>query len=308
MSEVKHRSGFVGLVGLPNAGKSTLMNKMMGTKLSIISAKPQTTRNRIMGLLNGDNHQIAIVDTPGIHKPRGRLHQSMVRTAQDVIPDMDLVCWVLDIRPSLLRIERKREVFSGGLAHIAGLVAKAQHSIVALNKIDGIPKPQLLPILQILSERIPNAELIPISAINGNGVSELMDLWINYLPEAPPMFPKETMTDVTERFLVSELIREKIFHLTNQEIPYSTAVEVEDFEEKDGRLQIFARIWVERDSQKGIIIGQRGQRLKAIGSRARQDIQKMLDAKVHLEIQVSLMQNWSDDPRRLRRLGFEVGK
>ncbi|MGC6507019.1 MAG: GTPase Era [Myxococcota bacterium] len=308
MTENQHRSGFVGLVGLPNAGKSTLMNQLMGMKLSIISPKPQTTRNRIMGVLNGEHHQLAVVDTPGIHRPRGRLHQAMVRTAQDVIPDMDLVCWVLDMRPSLTRLERNQPIMSGGLVHIVELLKKASKVIVALNKIDGISKPKLLPVIQALATELPNAELIPISARTGSGVTTLIDSWIKSMPHAPPLFSKETFTDVTERFLVSELIREKIFHLTNQEIPYSTAVEVQAFEEKDGRIEIFARIWVERDSQKGIIIGQGGQRLKEIGTRARRDIQKMLDSRVHLDLQVSLMQNWSDDPRRLRSLGFESGQ
>ena len=308
MTDTEHRSGFVGLVGLPNAGKSTLMNQLMGMKLSIISPKPQTTRNRIMGVLNGEHYQLAVVDTPGIHRPRGRLHQAMVRTAEDVIPDMDVVCWVLDLRPSLGRMERNQPMMTDGLKHIAKLLQSASKVIVALNKMDGVSKPKLLPILQALSEALPEAELIPISARTGAGVQTLIEAWIQGVPEAPALFSKETYTDVTERFLVSELIREKIFQLTNQEIPYSTAVEVEAFQETESRIEIFAKIWVERDSQKGIIIGQGGQRLKEIGTRARRDIQKMLDARVHLDLQVSLMQNWSDDPRRLRSLGFDSGQ
>lgn len=306
MTESNHKSGFVGLIGLPNAGKSTLMNQLMGMKLSIISPKPQTTRNRIMGIINDDKFQIAVVDTPGIHRPRGRLHQAMVRTAQEVIPDMDMVCWVLDIRPSLERQEKKLPLLTGGVLHIAELMKGARHSVIALNKIDGVSKPKLLPIIQTLSEIMPTADLLPVSAKTGAGIESLVNLWAENMPLNPPMFSKETLTDVTERFLVGELIREKIFHLTNQEIPYSTAVEVDGFEENEGRIQIFARIWVERDSQKGIIIGKGGQRLKEIGTRARKDIQRFLDSRVHLDLRVSLMENWSDDPRRLRRLGFDT--
>jgi GTPase len=300
-----HRSGFIGIIGLPNAGKSTLLNSAMRQKLSIISSKPQTTRNRVLGVLNLENAQAALMDTPGIHRPRGRLHRTMVKHAEEIIPDMDAICWVVDCIPLVESLERGKNVFSGGLRHIFGLVKDCEKVAIALNKVDKVKKPLLLPLLQDIQSQCPQAELVPICARKGDNVEALITVLTQMLPEAPPMFPKDQLTDVSERFLVGELVREKVFVLTNQEIPYSVAVEVEKFTEEENAIEIFARIWVERDSQKGIVIGKGGKLLKEVGVRARKDIELLLGVHVRLNLHVSVKGKWTDNPNRLRELGYE---
>ena len=301
-----HRSGFVGLIGLPNAGKSTLLNSALEQKISIVSSKPQTTRNRILGVLNADNLQVALVDTPGIHRPRGKMHNVMVQTAKDVIPDMDAICWVVDAAKLIhkKKVLEHDKLFSRGIKHIAGIVSKVDHLIIVLNKIDLIHKPLLLPMLQRFQSELPQAHLLPVSAKNQSGISQLLALFAKVLPEMPPMFPTEMVTDVSERFLVAERIREKVFRLTNQEVPYSVAVEVQAFKELKNKIEIYARIWVERDSQKGIIIGKGGSRLKEIGTQARQEIEQILGTRVYLDLIVSVRGQWTNNPNRLRELGF----
>ena len=299
------RCGSIGLIGLPNAGKSTLLNSALGQKLSIISSKPQTTRNRILGIYNAENVQIAMVDTPGIHTPKGRLHQIMVRSAQDVIDEVDCICWVVDGEKLLQAMAKGGEIWKGGIAHLADLVSKIPRLSIALNKVDCVNKTKLLPLIQILAQKLPNAEIVPISAKTADNVDALVKVWANMLPNMPPMFPPDQLTDVSERFLVSEIIREKVFILTNQEIPYSVAVQIEAFEEKDAIVEIHARIHVEKDSQKGIIIGKQGSKLKDIGTRARQEIEPWFEKKVLLHLFVSVRTKWTENPRDLKDLGFQ---
>ena len=299
-------SGFVGLFGLPNAGKSTLMNGALQVKLSIVSNKPQTTRNRILGVLNVPNLQVALVDTPGIHRARGRLHTTMVQAAKDTIGEVDAACWVVDASWLVKKdkVMPAEQIFSKGIKYMANLLEKEPNLVVVLNKIDLFPKQLLLPLMALFQERLPQAHLVPISAKTKDGLDVLFDVFKKVLPEGEPLYPDDVLTDQTERFLAAERIREKVFLLTNQEVPYSVAVEIQGFKETKKRTEIYARIWVEKESQKGIIIGKRGAKIKMIGTQARQDLQELFGRKIHLDLIVSVRDNWSTDPRRLRELGF----
>ena len=299
-------SGFVGLFGLPNAGKSTLMNGALQVKLSIVSNKPQTTRNRILGVLNVPNLQVALLDTPGIHRARGRMHSTMVQAAKDTIGDVDAACWVVDASWLVKKdkVMPAEQIFSKGIKYMANLMEKEPKLVVVLNKIDLFPKQLLLPLMALFQERLPQAHLVPISAKTKDGLETLFDVFKQVLPEGEPLYPDDMLTDQTERFLAAERIREKVFLLTNQEVPYSVAVEIQGFKETSKRTEIYARIWVEKESQKGIIIGKRGAKIKMIGTQARQDLQELLGRKIHLDLIVSVRDNWSTDPRRLRELGF----
>ena len=301
----EYRSGFVGIVGMPNAGKSTLVNCVLQQKLSIISSKPQTTRNRVLGIFSTDDMQVALIDTPGIHRPSGRLHRVMVKSAEQVIPDMDVVTWVIDAVPQVQKLAKGKELFNGGILHISKLLADVPQLIVVFNKVDKLPKEKLFPLLLRFQQQFPNGHMVPLSALKNDNVEALLRVWKKVLPIAPPMFPKDQFTDVTERFLVSEMIREKVFQLTNQEIPYSVAVEVEKFIEQPKSIKIYARIWVEKKSQKGIVIGHQGSLLKKIGTSARRDIEQMLGTKVWLDIHVSIKDKWTDNPVSLKELGYE---
>ena len=299
-------SGFVGLFGLPNAGKSTLMNGALQVKLSIVSNKPQTTRNRILGVLNVPNLQVALVDTPGIHRARGRMHSTMVQAAKDTIGEVDAACWVVDASWLIKKdkVMPAEQIFSKGIKYMANLLEKEPNLVVVLNKIDLFPKQLLLPLMALFQERLPQAHLVPISAKTKDGLDALFEVFKRVLPEGEPLYPDDVLTDQTERFLAAERIREKVFLLTNQEVPYSVAVEIQGFKETKKRTEIYARIWVEKESQKGIIIGKRGTKIKMIGSQARQDLQELFGRKIHLDLIVSVRDNWSTDPRRLRELGF----
>jgi len=304
-------AGAIALVGRPNAGKSTLLNQVIGEKVSITAAKPQTTRNRVVGILTRADAQVVLVDTPGIHAARSRMNRAMVRTAKASLSDVDGICWVVDGIKAVERIERNRPIIDRASEHITGLFAESGTPIyVALNKVDQTPKPKLLPLMAAIAQHLPGAEIVPISALTGDGVDALVDLWAAGLPEGPALFPEDQIMDGSERFLVSELIREKLFRLTEQEIPYSTAVEIETFDESQRedekpRVEIFARILVERDSQKGIVIGKGGALLKRVGSMARKDIQRLLGAHVYLELHVSVKSKWTNNPRLLHELGLE---
>ena len=299
-------SGFVGLFGLPNAGKSTLMNGALQVKLSIVSNKPQTTRNRILGVLNVPNLQVALVDTPGIHRARGRMHSTMVQAAKDTIGEVDAACWVVDASWLVKKdkVMPAEQIFSKGIKYMANLLEKEPNLVVVLNKIDLFPKQLLLPLMALFQERLPQAHLVPISAKTKDGLDALFEVFKQVLPEGEPLYPDDVLTDQTERFLAAERIREKVFLLTNQEVPYSVAVEIQGFKETKKRTEIYARIWVEKESQKGIIIGKRGAKIKMIGTQARQDLQELFGRKIHLDLIVSVRDNWSTDPRRLRELGF----
>lgn len=299
-------SGFVGLFGLPNAGKSTLMNGALQVKLSIVSNKPQTTRNRILGVLNVPNLQVALVDTPGIHRARGRMHSSMVQAAKDTIGEVDAACWVVDASWLVKnnQVMPAEQIFSKGIKYMANLLEKQEKVVVVLNKIDLFSKQLLLPLMALFQERLPQAHIVPISAKTKDGLDALFEVFKQVLPEGEPLYPDDVLTDQPERFLAAERIREKVFLLTNQEVPYSVAVEIQGFKETKKRTEIYARIWVEKESQKGILIGKRGAKIKMIGSKAREELQELFGRKIHLDLIVSVRDNWSTDPRRLRELGF----
>lgn len=307
-------AGFITLIGRPNAGKSTLLNAVLGQKISIISAKPQTTRNRILGIYTTEDMQAVMIDTPGIHTAKGRLHRAMVGMAVDALSEGDAVCWVLDVSNMAQRGEDGRPlIFKGEQAILRVLEqAKPKKLSVALNKIDLVQKPALLPILAAIQEQLPQATLVPISARKRRGIDQLLDVWRSHLPEGEPLYPEEQVTDVSMRFVAAELIREKLFRETHQEIPYSTAVEIEQWTEeppkypgKPPRIEIMARILVERSSQKGIVIGKGGRRLKKIGMAVRRELESSLEAHINLVLHVSVAGEWTNNPRVLRELGYE---
>lgn len=289
------RSGFAGIIGAPNAGKSTLLNRMIGEKISITSQKPQTTRNRILGVLHRPHAQIAFIDTPGIHTPKGLLNQKMVEAALSTLEDVDVILFVIDAETPK---EKPEELI------VASLKGLRKPVILVVNKIDRIKKHLLLPLIDLWASRHAFESIVPISAKHGDQVALLMEKMEPLLPEGPPYFPEDTLTDLPERFIVAEMIREKAFRLTGQEIPYAIAVTIDGFSMKNKNAVIHAVIHVEKDSQKGIIIGKGGEKLKQIGQEARQDIERLLNAKVFLSLMVRVQKNWSDDTRALRKLGY----
>jgi GTP-binding protein Era len=307
----EHRAGYVGLIGRPNVGKSTLLNRVLGLKVAATADKPQTTRNRIAGIYNAPDLQAVVVDTPGIHKPRSRLNKAMVRAAMDTLQEVDLIVWLLDSAELVSNARQERTILTGGDAWIAEQIEQTgQPTLLALNKIDTIEQRWLLPVLEACGARLPGAGIVPISALRGQGVDALLEEIGQALPEHPPLFPPDQLLEQNERFVVSEIIREKVVRLTSKELPYVTAVEIEQFDEEERDTErpfvnIGARIIVERPSQKGIIIGKRGAMIKRIGSQARQDIQRLLGAGVHLELFVAVEPDWTRNPRLLHELGYE---
>lgn len=297
------KSGMVALVGPPNAGKSTLMNSLLGQKISIVTPKPQTTRNRILGVVNEDDYQIVLVDTPGLHQAREPLNKEMVRLALESLTEVDVVLFLVDVSlplPEKVKKE-KQEQFNEWIQHVKC------PAIMVLNKVDLLEKDQLLPMIKNYSELFPFEAVLPISALQGDGTKVLIDELLKLLPMGPRLFPEDTPTDATERFLTAEIIREKVFLQTGQEIPYSSAVVIDSFKEdtKKGRATIHATIVLERNSQKGIVIGKGGQKLKNIGISARKDIEKLIDLKVNLKLWVKVKKNWSKNERFLKEeLGF----
>jgi len=296
-NDSNYRSGFVAIAGAPNVGKSTLLNRMLGEKIAITSKKPQTTRNRILGVASRPGSQIVFLDTPGIHKAKKPLNIRIVDAALSAMGDADLILLVIDVD----RPEEESEAII-----IKKLESQEKPVLLALNKIDLIKKNELLGIIDKWSALYEFKAIVPVSAKLGTQIEELMDAMSVWLPAGPPLFPTDYLTDMPERFIAAELIREKVFRLTGQEIPYSTAVVVDTFkEEKNGRLiKIQATIHVEQDSQKGIIIGKKGSKLKAIGEQARKEIEKMVEAKVFLELFVRVQKNWSRDAKAMERLGY----
>ena len=291
------RSGFVAIAGAPNAGKSTLLNRILGEKISITSQKPQTTRNRILGIAHRPGSQMVFIDTPGVHQARGELNTRIVNVALTSLGDVDLILLVTDLAAP--------DPASENLL-VKALVGQKRPVILALNKTDLVKKNTILPAMEAWSGRCPFQEIIPVSARQGDGVESLLAAMENTLPEGPPFFPEESLTDMPYRFLAAEVIREKAFRLTGQEIPYSVAVTIDSFKENTKRnlTKINATIHVERDSQKGIIIGKKGVKLKQIGENARKDIEQMLASRVYLKLFVRVQKNWSQDTRALRRFGY----
>ncbi len=291
------KSGFVTIAGPPNAGKSTLLNRLLGEKISITSKKPQTTRNRILGVLHRSAAQLIFYDTPGVFEAKDKLNIRIVDEALSAVGDADLILIVVDAAyadPNAERFLIKR------------IQRQKRPVILALNKIDRVEKSALLELIDKWSGIHAFKAVVPICAKDGTQVEELIKAMENVLPQGPPYFPEDTLTDVPERFIVAELIREQVFRLTGEEIPYATAVTVESFkEEKNGRLiRIDANIHLERDSQKGIIIGKNGSKLKQIGTRSREQIQRLLGTKVYLKLFVKIQKNWRKDTRAIRRFGY----
>ncbi|MEN8200267.1 MAG: GTPase Era [Thermodesulfobacteriota bacterium] len=300
--EEEIRSGMVAIVGPPNGGKSTLMNQLLGQKISIVSHKPQTTRNRILGVVNGDDYQVVLLDTPGLHKARQPLNREMVRIAMDSLKEVDAILYMVDVSlplPEKEEAEKQQEM----VEQMEGVAAPV---ILVLNKVDLLEKERLLPMIKHYVEVYPFHAVLPLSALTGEGTENLMDELLAILPLGPRYFPEDIPTDATERFLVAEIIREKVFLLTGQEIPYSSAVTIESFQESEKKQMttIHATIVLERSSQKGIVIGKGGKKLKSIGTAARKDIEKMLGQKVLLKLWVKVRKNWSKDERFLKELGF----
>jgi len=293
------KSGMVALVGPPNVGKSTLLNSLLGQKISIVSPKPQTTRNRILGIVNGDNYQIVILDTPGLHEARSPLNQEMVRIAVETLAEVDAILFMVDVTFPLPRLEEK----SFAARYLTG---SPTPTILLINKIDLKSKKDLLPIIKAYESVHPFSAILPLSAFNNDGTDLVIAELLKVLPEGPKLYPDDIPTDATERFIVAEMIREKIFLQTGEEIPYATAVKVDSFKEDENRglVTIHATIFVERPSQKSIIIGKGGQRLREIGTAARKDIEELLAQRVMLKLWVKVQKNWTTDARFLAELGF----
>jgi GTP-binding protein Era len=290
------RSGFVAIAGPPNVGKSTLLNRMLGEKIAITSRKAQTTRNRILGVVHRPGAQMVFIDTPGIHKAEKALNVRMVETALSSLGDVDAVLFLIDaVQPD----PGAEEMTAGALARLRIPV------ILVINKIDLLPKPRLLAIIDRWRQRADYRAIVPLSARHGDGVEQLMDTLAAELPEGPPYFPEDAVTDMPERFIAAEMIREKVFRFTGQEIPYSAAVTIDGFDESRADLiRIHATIHVERDSQKGIVIGKNGAKLRTIGEEARKEIERMVGTKVFLKLFVRVQKNWSRDTRALRKFGY----
>jgi GTP-binding protein Era len=290
----KFRSGFISIVGRPNVGKSTLLNALLGEKIAIISDKPQTTRNRILGIVNERDAQMVFMDTPGIHKPMHRMNEVMVKTALATYNEVDVI----------LMLAEATEKPGGGDRYIIETLKNVKTPVYLLiNKIDLVEKERLLPLMQEYSKLFGFAEIIPVSALR-NDLGGLIPSVLARLPEGPKYFPDDQLTDQPERFIVSELIREKIFELTKDEIPYSTAVAIEEMKEEPDITRIHAVIIVERDSQKGILIGKGGSMLKQIGTLARQDAEKLLGTKIFLKLYVKVKKGWREDDRMLKNFGI----
>ncbi len=286
----------VAIVGPPNAGKSTLLNAFLGQKITIVTPKPQTTRNRIIGILNDPAYQVVLLDTPGLHKASKLLNLEMVKTAVASLAEVDAILFLIDV--SLPMPERQAQT-------VAYLESTAVPAILVLNKTDILAKEQILPIIEAYRHVYPFAAIVPVSALLNSGTDVLLRELLRLLPAGPRLYPEDIPTDATERFIVGEIIREKIFLLTSREIPYATAVVIDSFQEDDNRslVTIHATIVVEKSSQKAIIIGRKGSKLQQIGKSARQDIEKLLDQRVLLKLWVKVHKNWTSDMRFIRDLG-----
>ena len=291
------KCGYIALMGFPNVGKSTLLNRLVGEKLAITSPKPQTTRQRLLGIVNRPEAQLLFLDTPGVLDPKGALNASLVAAALRALAEADLVVWLVEPRPPA----------ADDRVLLPQLRRLDRPLIMVINKIETVAKPRLLPLISAYHEMFPGAPIIPLSALLGDGVAELMAEIVKLLPASPPLYPPDQETDSTERFLTAELIRERVLHHTSEEIPHAVAVQVEEFDEsrRPHLVRIRAVIFVERNSQKGILIGKQGRMLKAIGAEARGEIEALLGAKVFLELWVKVWKNWRKDPKALRALGLQ---
>lgn len=295
-----HKAGFVNIVGNPNVGKSTLMNSLVGERISIITSKAQTTRHRIMGIVNTEDMQIVYSDTPGVLKPVSKLHESMLAFSQGALQDADVLLYLTDT----VETADKNQAFLGAVQRMADDETSMTKVIVVINKMDLVDQKQLVSLVDEWHERLPKAEIVPISALHKFGTDILLSRIKELLPECPPYFDKDAFTDKPARFFVTEIIREKILLLFDKEIPYSCQVEVESFKESDSLIDISALIYVERDSQKGIIIGKQGAMLKKLGSMARKDIEAFFGKKVMLKTFVKVEKDWRNNLRDLNLFGY----
>lgn len=289
-----HKAGFVNIIGNPNVGKSTLMNAMVGQRLSIITNKAQTTRHRIMGIVNEEDYQIVFSDTPGVIQPAYALQESMMSFVKSAFEDADVLLYMVEIGEKALKDEN--------------FFRKIQHSkapvILLLNKIDLSDQEKLENAVTYWKDLLPSAEILPISALTKFNTKELFDRIVELLPESPPFFDKEALTDKTERFIVAEIIREKILMNYKKEVPYAVEVVVEEFKEEESIIRMRADIFVERDSQKGIIIGHKGEALKRVGIQARKEMESFFGKQVHIELFVKVNKNWRDKDNQLKRYGY----
>ena len=297
--ETTPHSGTVALVGRPNAGKSTLLNRLVGAKVAITSTKPQTTRHRVLGVLNRPRGQVVFVDTPGVHRPHYRMNRRMMEVTRAVLRDVDVAALLVDVSESP----------GAGLQYAIDLVSRVgRPTFLLLNKIDRIGKAKLLPIIASLDKRAEWAEVIPISALKGDNCERFLEVVLDYLPEGMPLFPEDALTDRTERFLAAELVREQLLHRTRDELPYTTAVTIDEWHEPDrsrGTVRIFATILVDAESQKPIVIGRGGKMLKSVGTAAREEIEKMIGGRVFLDLRVKVRPGWREDAPFLDQLGIE---
>jgi GTP-binding protein Era len=297
------KSGFVAIVGRPNVGKSTLLNRLLGQKLAIVSHKPQTTRGRILGVVTRPDAQIALLDTPGLHTAKGGLNARMVEAALHTLADADVALFLIEAgTPAIDGATRKA---------LEQIIAARKPTLLVINKIDTLPRRSLLPLIDRWKDLHAWTEVYPLSALKGENVDGLLDVVVRHLPEAPAMFPAEQWTDRSERDLCAELLREQILKQTEKEVPYSTAVLIEEFDESErstgprGLVRITATVLVERDSQKAIVIGKGGSRLKEIGTRARHEMERLLKAKVFLQMHVRVEPEWTQSSKGMRRAGYE---
>jgi len=293
------KSGFIAIVGRPNVGKSTLLNAIVGEKLAITSRKPQTTRNRITGILNTEDGQFIFLDTPGIHDAKTPLNRCMVKAATSAFGEVDLI---------LLLVEADRGLDPGDGLILEGLRSSAVPVFLVINKVDLVEKPKLLPLIDRFRGLHDFREIVPVSAATGEGVSRLLELIVDAMPEGPKLFPDDLFTNQSERFIAAEIVREKILELTHREIPYATAVTVDSFKEDEerNRIRIAATITVEKDSQKGILIGKGGRMLKEIGMKSRLEMERFFAAKIFLELFVRVRKDWTKDPRWLKEFGYDA--
>jgi len=291
---MEHRSGFVNILGNPNVGKSTLMNVLVGQKLSVTTPKAQTTRHRIMGILNGDGYQIVYSDTPGILNPKYKLQSAMMKSVESALDDADLILYVTDVV----------ETASKHSEQLNRILASPVQKIIVINKVDLTNQPDLEKLVEKWNEVAPGVPVLPVSAIKKFNTDLLLKEIISRLPEGPPYFPEDQLTDRYDRFFVTEIIRGKIFETYQKEIPYSVEVEIESYREEPEINRIAAVIYVARDSQKGIIIGHKGSVLKRVGTGARKEMEEFLGKKVFLELYVKVAHEWRDDPRMLKKFGY----
>ncbi len=291
------RAGFVAIIGRPNAGKSTLLNKLVGQKVTIVTSKPQTTRNRIQGIVTRPEGQIVFIDTPGLHDAGSVLNRQMMREVSAALEGIDVLLMMIDATRTMPHADQM-------------LLDRAKRyeskTILALNKIDKLPKPKLLPLLQAFAEAFPFAALVPISALTGSGCDGLVSEIFNQLPPNDNFFPEDQVTDQPERFLAAEIVREKAIQLTYHEVPHALAVFVDKFEETPKILRIDMTLHVERDSQKKILIGRKGEMLKKIGTEARKELEGLLGAKIYLGLFVKVVEGWRDNPSKVRELDWHV--